>query len=945
MNPASAAANVMHVTVEVKDGPNHLVGATVILSDPYGRIASTSGLTGLDGNATFAAVPGMYQVKVNAADHFDFQLPGTIRVDGLQNVHQVVSVDPFVSTHQVTFFVTSGGLPVTKPSITLRSTSHGVAATSFSADGTSGYVIMTLPTVDEAYKMVAQASNHLTNVSIVNVFGSSTSLDVNLTAQPTYNYTVQVSSGALNPINLRGMLVIRNAPGLDPLARIIAGRAIGHDISFDAPKGDYYLLISAENARTVELPVNITSSGIHPILIGGLSAVSCTTTSTFKSNSWNLLTINESHELFFDDSVPGLPFSYVPDLRMQAELAYGNGDGVLSSTEAQQFVQAIAALGPYWVYTDGLIQVNSESYLSVAGNTTVLMKGVIGPVDSTSTVTMSITDDYVINGPQIVLGGSSFSVNIDLQYNNATATHSYRVSPPMNQEVSGVSPTTGKSATVTSPSRLTVSGYFNISIASVTNITGDPDVPFVSVIYQHTAAPTAEGSVAGQSSYYHLVIVNSTYSYYIVANDSEMIFSASGSYDPNQNPLTYIWNFGDGSPNLTSSFTSAKHTFTQATFYRNVSLTVRDVSNLSSTVMINVKVDDQKPIPVISVNGETVSTFYAVQKQTLTFGEASTVDYITGPADPTPGVIRQYKWNFGDGSNPVTVTSPSRQNVTHAFSKAGTFTVWLNVTDSVGHLASRSMSVVVNDTQAPIAKMTVENAGGPVSTTAQERTVLTFNASGSTDNGGNIASFHWDFGDGATAEGIYVNHTFAIAGTYKVILVVTDASGNEGNSSRTLTITYGPRPDLRALSIVIDPAEYAVGDQVTIKLNLINMGTANATDVYVVYYLIDLAGNRQEIGNSSQLFVNGSAADHLGPGESGYVALTCSFASKGSHDLEADVHSLDEVNVVDNVAKQIITVNEGASILPLVAIVVALIVIVTVVLVAFRKRIFWARKR
>ena len=190
-----------------------------------------------------------------------------------------------------------------------------------------------------------------------------------------------------------------------------------------------------------------------------------------------------------------------------------------------------------------------------------------------------------------------------------------------------------------------------------------------------------------------------------------------------------------------------------------------------------------------------------------------------------------------------------------------------------------------------------------------------------------------------------VNHSFATAGTYKVVLVATDANGNAGNISRTLTITYGPRPDLRALSIVIDPASYAVGDRVTIRLNLINMGPANATDVYVVYYLIDLAGNRQEIGNSSQLFVNGSAADHLSPGESGYVALTCSFASEGSYNLEADVHSFDEVNIVDNIAKQSLSVNAGGSVLLLAAIVVALIVIVAVVLVAFRRRIFKALKK
>ena len=937
--PVSAVPSGMHVTVEVRDADGYLVGATVVMSDPYGRTASVVGLTSTDGNATFASVPGMYQLKVTAANHYDYQLPAPIRVDGLHNNHTLITLDKLGTTGMVTFNLMSGGKAVIDPSITLYSTGHGAATTTFSAQGTSGNVTLIAPA--GSYKMVAKSAGYLTNVTNVTVSTPPSRLNINLNATTYVNYTVKVTSANGALVDLRGFLVLKNGSGLDPEARIIDGRTYGQYVTFNATHGIYILFVAAENARTYESEVNITGPG-QTIPMASRSVTSFTTTMTFATNDWNVLSINESHGLAFNTTVPGLPFSYIPSIRMQAELAYGNGDGMLNSTEAQKFVRAIASLGPYWVYTDGLVQVNSESYLSVAGNPTVLMNGLIGPVNSTSAVTMSIIDDYAINGPQIPLGGSSYGVNVDLQYNNPNATHSYRVAPPLNQEVSGVSPATGKSATVTSPSGLRVSGYFNISIASIMKSTGDPDVPFVSVIYQHTAAPTAEGSVAGPASYYYLVSVNATYSYYIVANDSEMIFSASGSYDPNLNPLTYLWNFGDGS---TSSTSSARHTFTQATLFRNVSLTVRDVSNLSSTIMIDVKVDDQKPIPVISVNGETTSTFYAVQKQTLTFGEASTVDYITGPSDPVQGVIRQYRWSFGDGSNPVTVTPPSLQNVTHAFSKAGMFTVWLNVTDGVGHLGSRSMSVVVNDTQAPIAKMTVENASGLVGTTAQERTVLTFNASGSTDNSGSVASFHWDFGDGASDDGVVVNHSFATAGTYKVVLVATDANGNAGNISRTLTITYGPRPDLRALSIVIDPASYAVGDRVTIRLNLINMGPANATDVYVVYYLIDLAGNRQEIGNSSQLFVNGSAADHLSPGESGYVALTCSFASEGSYNLEADVHSFDEVNIVDNIAKQSLSVNAGGSVLLLAAIVVALIVIVAVVLVAFRRRIFKALKK
>jgi len=55
--------------------------------------------------------------------------------------------------------------------------------------------------------------------------------------------------------------------------------------------------------------------------------------------------------------------------------------------------------------------------------------------------------------------------------------------------------------------------------------------------------------------------------------------------------------------------------------------------------------------------------------------------------------------------------------------------------------------------------------------------VVTFDASNSTANGGNITSYKWDFGDGFTGSGKIVNHTYSAAGTYMVVLNVTDSEG------------------------------------------------------------------------------------------------------------------------------------------------------------------------
>ncbi|MGW3769254.1 PKD domain-containing protein [Actinomadura verrucosospora] len=64
----------------------------------------------------------------------------------------------------------------------------------------------------------------------------------------------------------------------------------------------------------------------------------------------------------------------------------------------------------------------------------------------------------------------------------------------------------------------------------------------------------------------------------------------------------------------------------------------------------------------------------------------------------------------------------------------------------------------------------------------------TFNAAGSSDSDGSIASYAWDFGDGGTGTGVAPQHAFAAAGTYTVKLTVTDDRGGKGTRSQDVTV-------------------------------------------------------------------------------------------------------------------------------------------------------------
>lgn len=64
-----------------------------------------------------------------------------------------------------------------------------------------------------------------------------------------------------------------------------------------------------------------------------------------------------------------------------------------------------------------------------------------------------------------------------------------------------------------------------------------------------------------------------------------------------------------------------------------------------------------------------------------------------------------------------------------------------------------------------------------------------FNASASTDEGGAIVRYEWNYGDGTTGVGVTETHDFVSAGTYFVTLTVTDNDGKRSSTTRLITVS------------------------------------------------------------------------------------------------------------------------------------------------------------
>jgi len=147
------------------------------------------------------------------------------------------------------------------------------------------------------------------------------------------------------------------------------------------------------------------------------------------------------------------------------------------------------------------------------------------------------------------------------------------------------------------------------------------------------------------------------------------------------------------------------------------------------------------------------------------------------------GDLLRWHWEFGDGN------TSTLQNPTHRYTRKGTFTVRLTVTDDDGATDTTTRTITVVNLP-PVASFTValhiEHLG-----LLLRRREVTFDASGSYDPDGEIVRYAWDFGDGNTAEGRIVTHTYPEAGTYTVRLTVTDDDGMTDTTEQEVHVVPG----------------------------------------------------------------------------------------------------------------------------------------------------------
>ncbi|MFO1532935.1 MAG: PKD domain-containing protein [Thermoplasmatota archaeon] len=170
---------------------------------------------------------------------------------------------------------------------------------------------------------------------------------------------------------------------------------------------------------------------------------------------------------------------------------------------------------------------------------------------------------------------------------------------------------------------------------------------------------------------------------------------------------------------------------------------------------------------------------------TLTLADKTASVDASGSRSPA-GLALTYSWTWGDGAATTGVTSE------HTYGGYGDYDVALTVADSAGRTATHSLHVKVDGQSIgpPVPDWEME----PAAPVAGEE--VTFRDRSQVADGVAIVQASWDFGDGETAEGPEVTHTFAAAGTYAVTLsVLDDRGGSDSLAQDVVVLEPGTAPN------------------------------------------------------------------------------------------------------------------------------------------------------
>src|SRR5256712_606578 len=255
------------------------------------------------------------------------------------------------------------------------------------------------------------------------------------------------------------------------------------------------------------------------------------------------------------------------------------------------------------------------------------------------------------------------------------------------------------------------------------------------------------------------------------ADPRQIAVNGGASSDPDGDPLTYAWTFGDGG---TGSGVTTAHTYAN-TFEQTypVRLTVTDPHGAANSAA-------QKHVALVPPTAD-----YSV-KQMNSSGSQIYVRVNAGgsASNNAGGVLVSYDWSWGDGS-----TSSVAVNVTyHIYASSYNnvqVALGLTVHDNYSLSGAVSRNVLVTTSAVPpvaVFTRTIDN---------NTRTVSVDGSGSHSPIGRTIVACNWTWGDGTPSRTHGVptaSHNYAVSGADLITLTVTDSTNLVNSTAHYVSV-------------------------------------------------------------------------------------------------------------------------------------------------------------
>jgi uncharacterized delta-60 repeat protein len=260
-----------------------------------------------------------------------------------------------------------------------------------------------------------------------------------------------------------------------------------------------------------------------------------------------------------------------------------------------------------------------------------------------------------------------------------------------------------------------------------------------------------------------------------------LTFDMSPSTDPDGDPLTFTWDFGDGTPVVTTgpgglNPSQLGHAFPDQGAY-TVRVTVRDPAGASSVQTFNVTASNLAPGGTLSAPPTAVPG----QELVVTLSAND-----PGAADMAATFTYRVVW--GDGTTSATVTGPgSGVTFKKTYTTTGTFTPWAYITDKDGATSQGAAAATVSVVPAAVVGGTLYVGG---TTGTDTITVTPANTSGGLTvvrNGTTLSGTFTPTGDvvvyGQAGNDSITINTKVISGSTRSVTRPVYLFGGDGNDT------------------------------------------------------------------------------------------------------------------------------------------------------------------